>query len=112
MKTVILILALLMVFVSTASAHEYVYRGESYCERVSYKLGRGISNIVHGHTDIWHYTEDAYIDYGFAGAQIGVIQGACKMLGRLVLGIGDVITFPITYGVENFPMTPEIPSYY
>ncbi|MBN1494060.1 MAG: exosortase system-associated protein, TIGR04073 family [Candidatus Omnitrophica bacterium] len=112
MKTCVLIILAVTILASTAFASEVLYHGDTYCERASYKLGRGLSNIVHSNTEIWHNWHAGYVDYGFCGAQVGIVQGLCKMMGRIVLGMTDVVTFPITAGVENYPIQPEIPSYY
>lgn len=82
-----------------AARADYTYTDtldDSYGEKASHKLGRGVGNVLFGWIDIFKGVEDVGEEHGaVAGATWGPIRGLGQALGRTAAGAYEIITFPI-----------------
>lgn len=68
-----------------------------YCENVIRKLGRGICNVVAVPFEVAYNIEDVGEESGvMAGATYGVVRGLGHGLVRGVIGVYEVVTFPVS----------------
>ncbi|MCX7097940.1 MAG: exosortase system-associated protein, TIGR04073 family [Methylococcales bacterium] len=89
LKTLLILLALLAVTPLTASA-------SSYPSRMGLKLGNGIANAVTGIGELPKAIMVSNRAHGPAyAASAGLVTGLFHMVGRTLLGAGDVATFMI-----------------
>lgn len=76
------------------------------------KLGRGFANVLFGIAEVpnqIHYTNRT--DGGGAAASLGVGRGLLKFLAREVVGVWEIVTFPVPVPAGYKPvMQPEFPT--
>ena len=112
MKVFIILISLLVLLTSDVWAGSNL-TDETYFDKVSYKLGRGLNNVALSGSEVIRSLEDAQALYGHAGMFIGFIHGSGKMLGRALLGLADVVTFPTgATRKEGYQMEPQLASFY
>ena len=110
MKVFACMIALLLLLTSDVSAVRSL-TDESYFERTTYKLGRGVCNVVGSGTEILRGMDDAQREYGGHGFCIGFTRGICNTLVRAGAGIIDIVTFPIVKPRrEEYFLKPELAS--
>ena len=110
MKVLICILSLLLVLTSDVYAVRSL-TDESYFDRTTYKLGRGVCNLFGSGTEILRGLDDAQREYGTHGFCIGFTRGIGKTFVRAGAGIIDIITFPIARSRrEEYFLKPELAS--
>jgi len=97
-RTGILIGLCLMVIVPSVHA-------AGWYEDVTYKLGRGMTNIVTGCLELGNSIE-MEIDQGglYKGVSFGIIKGLTRMVARVGAGVYEVVTFPIEYPANYKPL--------
>ncbi|MDT8407584.1 MAG: exosortase system-associated protein, TIGR04073 family [Methylococcales bacterium] len=82
----------LMLSVSVATAEEY----DSYPHGVINKAGNGFANVVSAPMEIpkniINTTNDSNIVFGVVG---GLLKGTVHMVGRIGVGVADLVTAPI-----------------
>lgn len=77
---------------------------ESYWEKASLKLGRGLENLLVGWMELFHEPVKTYRDKGLAQAStVGVGRGIILALKRIGVGAYEVVTSP-------YPQEPLIES--
>jgi putative exosortase-associated protein (TIGR04073 family) len=60
------------------------------------KLGRGLANVLFGAVEVPNqYTKSVAEHGGAAGVTHGVPKGVARWLGRTVVGVVEVVTFPV-----------------
>jgi len=92
MKAVVLLL--LMAFAATASADIQQPPASDYGP--TRKLGRGLSNILYGASDIIDSMESVNYQEGNSAAwSYGVVRGVGRFFARLGYGIYEVALFPL-----------------
>ncbi len=78
------------------------------------KLGRGLGNTAFGWLEIFNQPLRAMEESGsFAGMTTGVAKGAFYFVGRTVVGVLEIITFPLpnpTVGYEPI-IEPEFVTF-
>jgi putative exosortase-associated protein (TIGR04073 family) len=76
------------------------------------KLGRGFANVLFGIAEVpnqIHYTSRT--DGGGAAASLGVGRGLLKFLAREVVGVWEIVSFPLPVPSGYKPvMQPEFPT--
>jgi putative exosortase-associated protein (TIGR04073 family) len=86
-----IILVLLVVLSFSASV---VSAGELF-DNMTYKLGRGLTNIVTSPLDVLKTFDNEFMKYGsYKGTSYGVIKGLSNGVSRLCVGVFEVLTFP------------------
>jgi putative exosortase-associated protein (TIGR04073 family) len=104
---------IVMVAVAVAMPYGYAYASgtsDSYYDKVTYKLGRGITNVVGSEVEVFNGLDNAKREYGNGGFFIGTIKGVGNTIVRAVVGVGDIVTFPFVKKVhESYPLEPELP---
>ena len=75
------------------------------------KLGRGLSNILYGATELPNSMSTMNEREGNAAAfSYGVVRGVGRTLFRVSMGVYEVATFPFTYnGTYKAPYLSNIP---
>jgi putative exosortase-associated protein (TIGR04073 family) len=76
------------------------------------KLGRGVSNILFGVVEVPNQITKTTADHGgAAGATYGVGKGLVRWIGRELVGVYEIVTFPIPFPRGYKPvMKPEFPN--
>ena len=70
--------------------------GPSYVSGSLRKLGRGIANVVTCPIELPRTVEKVALRDGYlAGGTVGILQGAWRTILRGVVGIFEVVTFPV-----------------
>ena len=73
-----------------------------YAENMLRKLGRGVCNIATSVIELPKSIQESFYDDGpLAAATYGILDGLYKFTARAVVGVYEVITFPV-----------PIPAYY
>ncbi len=76
------------------------------------KLGRGISNIFFGITELpWTMMDVNYYEGNAAGFSYGVVRGAGRSFARFGMGWYEVLTFPFPLERSSYrpPYRSDIP---
>jgi putative exosortase-associated protein (TIGR04073 family) len=76
------------------------------------KLGRGLSNVIFGVTEVPNQISGTTAAKGgAAGATYGTGKGFLRWICREVVGVYEVVTFPLPMGNGYKPvMKPEFPT--
>jgi len=76
------------------------------------KLGRGFANVLFGVVEIPNqYTKAVSEHGGAAGLTYGIPKGFVRWLGRELVGVYEIVTFPIPAPSGYRPvMQPEFPN--
>ena len=98
---IILIVIFIAIFTCVSS--------DCYAQNMLRKFGRGLANIVTGPVEILREIEAAFFDEGPAAAvTYGVVSGIYKTVLREIVGVYEVVTFPIPLPAEYMPiLEPE-----
>ena len=87
---------LLAAFLAFGSLQLHAEPGEHWIFLPVEKLGRGIANCAFGPFELpmkWH---DVTFEYGgIVGLTYGTLKGVCYVIAREVVGVVDIITFPV-----------------
>lgn len=60
------------------------------------QLGRGISNVLTGIWEVpYNMVQVSEAQGGFAGATYGFFRGVCRFAVREVVGVFEIVTFPM-----------------
>ena len=80
-----------------------------YAQNMLRKLGRGTANIFTSPFELPRSIQQILYDNGpVAGLTYGIVDGAFKTLLRAVVGVYEVVTFPIPFPAEYKPVVePE-----
>jgi len=73
------------------------------------KLGRGLGNVATGAFEIPKSVQETFYEEGpLAAGTYGVIDGISKFLLRTVVGVYEVVSFPIPFPADYAPIVePE-----
>jgi putative exosortase-associated protein (TIGR04073 family) len=76
------------------------------------KLGRGCANLLFGVVEMPNqYTKAVSEHGGAAGVTYGVPKGFVRWIGRELVGVYEIVTFPIPFPHGYRPvMKPEFPN--
>jgi putative exosortase-associated protein (TIGR04073 family) len=76
------------------------------------KLGRGFANVLFGVVELPNqYTKANSEHGGAAGLTYGVPKGFVRWIGRELVGVYEIVTFPIPFPKGYKPiMKPEFPN--
>ena len=100
--SVILCVVFIMIMVSPAEAIT-----EKPYDRMMYKFGRGLSNVVFSPVEIFRSVDQYSEETGYAaGTVMGIFHGVGMTVARVVTGLCDVVTF-VQADPENYIMEPE-----
>ena len=107
MRREIALLTPLMIFLFTASA-----LAESYPDYAGRKLGRGLTNVALGWTEILKSEDKAIDEHGAVAAVfVGPLDGIGNAIKRTAVGVLETVTFPIRTSESSAPeIEPEIPA--
>jgi putative exosortase-associated protein (TIGR04073 family) len=111
MKAKVLFLSFAVLFLAVLNVHAEVDqqpRGHNALR----KLGRGCSNLLFGIVEVPNQVTKVTSDQGgAAGVTYGVGKGLCRWFAREVVGVYEIITFPIPMPRGYKPvMQPEYPN--
>ena len=68
----------------------------AYCDDALKKLGRGTANVLTAPLELLEQQQRANRDDGpFAGLTYGVFKGVCMTGVRALVGVYEIVTFPI-----------------
>jgi len=92
MKKFLGMMIVAVILVSLASSS--VFAGERF-DDVTYKLGRGLTNIITSPIDVVATFDEKFQEYGpYKGSAYGLVRGVANGLTRLAIGVFEVLTFP------------------
>jgi putative exosortase-associated protein (TIGR04073 family) len=76
------------------------------------KLGRGFANVLFGVVEVPNqYTKANSEHGGSAGVTYGIPKGIARWIGRELVGVYEIVTFPIPFPRGYKPvMKPEFPN--
>jgi len=75
------------------------------------KLGRGFANVLFGMVEVPNQITKADSDQGGAAIPYGIGKGFVRWIGREVVGVYEIATFPIPLPNGYKPvMKPEFPN--
>jgi len=102
-RIVILILVMAVACVCVDRAYA------SWYQDVTHKLGRGLTNLVTSPIELGNTLEYEVEKYGiYRGIPFGVLKGLVQATGRIIVGLYEVLTFPIEYPADyKVIMEPE-----
>ncbi len=108
MKVFACTIALLFLFTSDVFAVRS-FTDESYLEKSTYKLGRGMCNFFGSGAEILRGLDDAQRQYGAHGFCIGITRGMARTLVRAGAGALDIVTFPfVSSRRREYFLKPEL----
>jgi len=75
------------------------------------KLGRGFSNVLFGIVEVPNQVTKATSENGgAAGVAYGIPKGFVRWIGRELVGVYEIVTFPLPLGGYRPIMKPEFPN--
>ena len=77
------------------------------------KLGRGVANVLLGFTEVPLTMIDVSRSHGeVAGATWGLVEGVCRMVVRMGVGVAEIVTFPAPFPKADYEpiFLPEFPG--
>lgn len=97
-----LVMALLALGAPEAKAEGPLYRS-TYPSKITYKLGSGLGNVLFCWAEIpLEMNEEIQNTDPFTGTIVGFFKGLYFTGQRLVLGVVDIVTFPIDLYGNNY----------
>ena len=101
-------LAVIVAFMVLIVSVPVAFAGERY-EDMTYKLGRGLTNIVTGFLELPTSIDSNLDESGiYKGTFFGLFEGLIKTIVRVGAGVYETITFPLEYPADYKPLVePE-----
>ena len=101
-KTVIIIISLMLIGL-------FSIQSTCFAENMLRKLGRGLANVATGAIEIPKAVQETFYEEGpVAAVSWGLMDGVYKFFARTLVGVYEVVTFPIPFPADYAPIVePE-----
>ncbi|MFH0840264.1 MAG: exosortase system-associated protein, TIGR04073 family [Candidatus Omnitrophota bacterium] len=100
---------MVVIVVSVVLIGLFSIQSTCFAQNMLRKLGRGLANVATGAIEIPKAIQDTFYDEGpVAAGSWGLIDGIYKFFARTLVGVYEVVTFPIPFPADYAPIVePE-----